>query len=112
MYEFRHQRLSHRVHELLNHCLRSKEAKDPRLHALNVVRIKLAKDFATAVVFVCSEGGEAPSEEIMKVLKHSAGFFQSYIAAHMRIRKTPRLSFVADDSLKSSAKIWNFLDNL
>lgn len=88
-----------------------RDVKDPRIKGLvSVVRIEVTSDLSYAKIYVSDIGGNVA--ESAKGLNNAAGFIRSNLASRLKIRKTPQLKFIADDSIKESVRISKELDDL
>lgn len=110
MGEYRLLRLGEQIRgEIANMMLRG-EIKDPRVNStkaelplstlLTINRVEVVSDLAYAKVFVSGYLPEDALNKGVKGLQNAAGFIQSSIAKKLRIRKFPKLTFVADTSLR------------
>lgn len=110
MGEYRLLRLGEQIRgEIANMMLRG-EIKDPRVNSANaelplstlltINRVEVVSDLAYAKVFVSGYLPEDALNKGVKGLQNAAGFIQSSIAKKLRIRKFPKLTFVADTSLR------------
>lgn len=78
----------------------STHLKDPRLPGMvSVTRVELAPDLSTARVFVSTPGGDEESELAVEALRSAAGHLAHELESRMKIRRMPRLLFVADDRI-------------
>ena len=76
-----------------------RKVDDPRLGFVTITHVEAAPDLRTAKVFVSVLGGnENASIQSVAALKDAASLIQREIASHMRIKWTPRLSFVSDNT--------------
>lgn len=72
------------------------ETKDPRLHPLTVMDVKVTPDLRYATVYVSPLESDQEDEELLKLLKKKAGFFRSKLAQRLKIKHTPELRFEID----------------
>lgn len=80
-------------------------AHDPRIRGLiSITEVNVAPDFAEAVVRV-SVLPEKHAELTLTGLNAAAGFFRSEIAQRVAMRRTPRIRFTIDQSLKKQAEV-------
>jgi ribosome-binding factor A len=100
-----------RINEVLREVLAEELERfadsDERLRMVTVIGVDVAADLKNATVFMSTvEGpvGDALGE-------HRAGL-QSVIARQVRIKRTPKLSFVADPALKEGKKVEEILRRL
>jgi ribosome-binding factor A len=80
--------------------------KDPRIDSLvSITEVEVAKDASFARVFVSYYGAKEKRDEIIEALNHAAGYLQKEIAKRVRLRYTPRLLFVHDESIERGFRI-------
>ena len=85
--------------------------KDPRITGLvSIIRVEVSPDLSYAKVFVSCVGGD--TDMATKGLKSAAGFVRRELASRMKIRKTPEIRFIPDDSIAHSAKISRILKDI
>ena len=111
MAQFRTGRVSHDVQREITDIMR--QLKDPRISGLlSIVKVNVTNDFSYADVYVSSMEGFAAAQEAVKGLKSAAGFIRRELSHRMKLRKTPELRFIADDSIAKSAEIGRILDDI
>lgn len=111
----------------LSSLILSGAVKDPRVGPfVSLTRVEASRDFSMAKIFVSAFGvtyegsvGGAEGEEAAKTgeaedrriaeavagLSHASGFLQSQIGKRIRLRVTPKLSFVADRGIKEGFEL-------
>ncbi len=78
----------------------------PELGLITVTRVQAAPDLRTARVFVSALGGsETSGDKLVAALEAIGGELQREIGRHLRIKRTPRLTFVADELPARAARI-------
>ncbi|MEA4942230.1 MAG: 30S ribosome-binding factor RbfA [Oscillibacter sp.] len=85
--------------------------KDPRVSGtgmVSVTRVNTTPDLRYAQVFI-SVLDKAQEKDVLKGLKSAAGFLRRELGAALRLRYTPELQFVADDSIEHGAHILELL---
>lgn len=85
--------------------------KDPRVSGtgmVSVTRVNTTSDLRYAQVFI-SVLDKAQEKDVLKGLKSAAGFLRRELGAALRLRYTPELQFVADDSIEHGAHILELL---
>jgi len=99
-------RVAEQIRAELSQILRE-EVRDPRIGLLTVTRVKLASDLGAATVFV-SPLGEDPDplreREIEQAMSAVAGFARRLLARRMKLRHTPVLRFILDDSIAEGSQ--------
>lgn len=93
----RHQRLGSELRRTLNELLRQ-EAKDPRLEGVAISEVELSGDLSQARAFFSLLDIDGDPEPAAAALASASGFLRSRIGKALRVRKTPALIFVHDDS--------------
>ena len=113
MGEYRLIRLGEQIRgEIANLILRG-DIKDPRVNQfLTINRVEVVSDLAYAKVFVSTFMADNQLAKGVAGLQIAAGFIQSSIAKKLRIRQFPKLTFVADTSLKDGFNMVKKLDEL
>lgn len=113
MGEYRLLRLGEQIRgEIANLILRG-EIKDPRVNQfLTINRVEVVSDLAYAKVYVSTFMTDKQLENGVKGLTSAAGFIQTCIAKKLRIRQFPKLTFIADTSLKEGFNMVKKLDQI
>ena len=96
------------ISELIQYGIR-----DPRLESfVTVTAVATSADLKYAKIFVSSMSGKQAEKNILEVLNSAAGYLRTELAAKIRIRRIPELSFHWDDSLEHGDRILRIIDNL
>ena len=99
-----------RVGEALRHALAAVLARgdmaDPALRErpVTVSEVRMSADLRRATAFVCRLGG-GDSAPLLEALERAAPRLGARAGAALRLRNTPRLTFVADPSFDRAARI-------
>ncbi len=88
------------------------QLRDPRIENVTVTFVEVSGDMRSAKVNVSIMGDEKKQNLVLHGLKSSAGFLQSKIAERLDTRYIPKLKFVLDMGVKSSAEISRILDEV
>jgi ribosome-binding factor A len=102
-----------RVNEVIRQVLGdhiATDLKDPRIGFVTVTDVDTSPDLRTARVYVSVLGGEAERERALAGLRSAHGFLQGKIAAEMRMKRTPTLTFHYDESVDRGVRISRLLD--
>ena len=85
-----------------------RELKDPRVQGklLTVVRIELANDLSFGKVYISALEGYETAVNAVKGLQHAQGLVRREVANRLRLRKSPELKFIADDSVRKGIELW------
>ncbi|WP_147634374.1 30S ribosome-binding factor RbfA [Treponema pectinovorum] len=113
MGEFRLARLGEQIRDEIAKLIYTQKIKDPRVSTfLTVNRVEVAADLAYAKVYVSSFLPEGQIIKGVAGLNSAAGFIQTSIAKKLTIRKFPKLTFIADNSIKEGFEMVNKLNLL
>ena len=102
-----------RVNEVIRQVLGEVIAtglKDPRIGFVTVTDVDTSADLRTARVYVSVLGDESEREKALAGLRSSHGFLQGRIAAELRMKRTPTLTFHYDESVDRGVRISRLLD--
>ncbi|MBE6826888.1 MAG: 30S ribosome-binding factor RbfA [Oscillospiraceae bacterium] len=111
MPSFKNNRMSEDIHRELPDIIR--QLKDPRIGSmLSVVRVDLAGDGSHCKVYISSLLGEEDTKQSVKGLRSAAGFVRRELFARLKMRKSPEIEFIADNSIAKGAEISRKLQNM
>lgn len=97
-------RVDEALREVLSDAIAS-DLQDPRVGFVTVTGVKTSPDLRHARVYVSVLGDEASREASLVGLRSAHGFLQSRMAASLRLKHTPTLTFEFDDSVQRGMKI-------
>lgn len=89
-----------------------REAKDPRLSALNVTGVEVDRELAYATIHVHSAVDEDEQKLVLHGLESASGFLRSRLAGRIELRKFPQLRFRWDDTPTRGARIEDLLQQI
>ena len=104
----RAERLAEQIREELSLIIAG-EVEDPKVGFVTVTEAKVSADLRTAKVYVSVLGTEDEVRESMAALKHAAGFIRNQLGIVLRMKRTPDLHFVYDDTDLRAARIEELL---
>ena len=97
-----------RVNEAMREVLSSHIAgdlKDPRIGFVTVTSVQTSPDLSTARVFVSVFGDEDERYAAIAGLTSSRGILQGHVARELRLKRTPMLTFIEDDTAMRATRI-------
>ncbi len=91
-----------------------KEIKDPRVQGrlITVVRVEVSNDLSSAKVYISDMQGLEGAKTAVKGLASATGFIRREIGKNLHLRKTPELTFIADNSIEHGMEIVKRLNDL
>ena len=105
----RMRRVNEAVREVLSGRL-AEGLKDPRIGFVTVTAVETSPDLRHARVFVSVLGDDADRDRTLAGLASSHGLLQAEIARELRMKRTPTLEFVYDESIDRGMRISRLLD--
>jgi ribosome-binding factor A len=93
--------------------LLEREVNDPRLSKLvSVTEVTLSPDLKHAKIFVSTLGSKIDKEDLLAGFNNASGFLRKELAAHLRLKQIPQLSFHYDDSIERGARLLKLIGEL
>jgi ribosome-binding factor A len=86
--------------------------RDPRVGMVSVTDVEVSRDLAYAKVHVTfvGEKSEAEIEEAIRALNGAAGYLRKLLASSIKMRKTPQLTFLFDESGRRGQQLSALID--
>jgi ribosome-binding factor A len=112
--EGKSQRLSRVEHEIVRELseMIHEDLKDPRIGFVTLVGCDVSPDLRTARVFASPMGDKRVQSATMQGLQSAAGFLSVELGKRMRMRRTPAVTFVRDDSIARGVHMATILDKV
>jgi ribosome-binding factor A len=94
------------------------DLKDPRVGFVTVTDVRTSPDLRQARVYVSVLGaggeisGEAEREASLEGLRSAHGFLQAQLAQELRLKRTPTLEFLYDDTTDRALRVEELLDEI
>jgi ribosome-binding factor A len=105
----RMRRVDEAVREVLSDAI-TKQLKDPRVGFVTVTAVETAPDLRRARVFVSVLGDGKVRKRSMQGLQSAHGVLQRVVARELRLKHTPTLEFVYDDTSERGMRIAQLID--
>ena len=105
----RMRRVDEAVREVLSDAI-SLKVKDPRIGFVTVTAVETSPDLRRARVFVSVLGNEGVRKRSMQGLGSAHGILQRAVASELRLKHTPTLEFVYDDTSERGMRIAELID--
>ena len=106
----RMRRVDEAVRAVLSDAI-TQELKDPRVGFVTVTDVKTSPDLRHARVYVSVLGDDATRADSLVGLNSAHGFLQGRIAAELRLKHTPALTFEYDDTVERGIRLSALLDD-
>ena len=102
-------RVDEAVREVLSDAI-SHQVKDPRVGFVTVTAVETAPDLRRARVYVSVLGDEGVRRRSLDGLRSAHGVLQRAVAGELRLKHTPTLEFVYDDTSERGMRIAALID--
>jgi ribosome-binding factor A len=83
--------------------------RDPLPGFVTIRDVEVASDFTQAKVYYSVFGTDADKQGAADVLKSAAGYLRSEVGKQVRLRNTPQLTFVQDDTGERASRVHDLL---
>ena len=104
----RMRRVDEAVREVLSDAI-AKRVKDPRVGFVTVTAVETASDLRHARVFVSVLGDAGVRKRSLAGLQSAHGVLQRVVARELRLKHTPELEFVYDDTTDRAERVTRLL---
>lgn len=88
------------------------EIKDPRLGFITITKVDLTDDLRFARIFFSVLGEDKEKKLALKGLNSAKGYIRGLLADRLKLRYTPDIVFVIDESIEHMKHIYGILDKL
>ena len=102
-----------RINELMREVIGAAilaELEDPRIGFVTVTAVDTSPDLRSAKIYVSVLGSEPERDDTLRGLRGAHGFLQSVLAREMKIKRTPTLSFLYDESIERADRLSRLFD--
>ena len=107
----RMERVSDLIKEEISRLLQ-REVRDPRIGFVTVTGASVTADLRSARVYVSILGAPSAREESVRALQSAAGYLRRALFKNLRLRYSPALEFVLDESLDRGERIESLLRDI
>jgi ribosome-binding factor A len=102
-------RVDEAVREVLSDAITT-QLKDPRVGFVTVTAVETAPDLRRARVYVSVLGNASVRKRSLQGLESAHGVLQRTVASELRLKHTPTLEFVYDDTAERGFRISELID--
>jgi ribosome-binding factor A len=101
---YRMRRVNEALKEIIGLAI-TEDLKDPRIGFVTLTGVDAAPDLSHAKVFVSVYGKRAEKQATMEGLRSAEAFLQRRINEELRLKRTPSLEFVYDETVDRGMRI-------
>jgi ribosome-binding factor A len=106
----RMRRVDEAVRAVLSDAI-TQDIKDPRVGFVTVTAVKTSPDLRQARVYVSVLGDDEEREGSLAGLQSAHGYLQRRVASELRLKHTPALEFVYDETVERGMRINELLED-
>ena len=111
MKSVRVERINSEIQKAISHII-DNDIRDPQIDAIiSVSNVETTPDWSYCRVFITSLG-TTPSDEVLARIKGAAGYIRGKLSKMVKLRITPRLEFLKDESVEYASNIESILKNI
>jgi ribosome-binding factor A len=89
-----------------------RQLHDPRIGFTTVTAVKMSPDLRFARIYVSVYGGDEARKKTLEGLHAAAGFIRRELGRQLKLRYTPEVTFVYDESVEYGAHIEDVIRQL
>lgn len=86
-----------------------REIRDPGIGFVTVLDVRMSEDLKIAKVYLSIYGSEEEKKKTQEALKRSRGYIRHLLGDRVKLRYTPELNFIIDDTFEKAARIEEIL---
>src|SRR5271155_3977890 len=105
----RMRRVDEAIHQVIGDVVAS-ELKDPRVGFVTVTDVRTSPDLRHARVFVSVLGDKQSRAASLDGLRSAHGYIQGRLADELRLKRTPALTFIYDETTDRAMRLGSLLD--
>jgi len=105
----RMRRVDEAVRQVLSDAV-ARDLQDPRIGFVTMTSVKTSSDLRHARVYVSVLGDDAERADTLAGLESARGALQRRLARELRMKHTPTLEFVYDDTTDRAMRLEQILD--
>ena len=86
------------------------EIKDPRVGQVTITAVEVSRDYSHAKIFYTTLASKEEKFLVENGLEHAKGFLRSILSHRMKLRVTPQLHFIYDESVERGVRLSKLID--
>ena len=104
-----------KVADLLKHAISNaflRELEEPDLRWVTVTDVQVSRDLSVAKIYYSVLEQQLSRQNAARLLEASVRPLRSYLGRNLRLRQTPELRFLFDETLESARHIEDLLESI
>jgi ribosome-binding factor A len=90
----------------------ARELHDPGIGFVTLTRVQVSPDLQQARVYYTALGDDKAQRNSERALERAAPFLRRQLGSRLRLKRTPELKFIHDDSIAGQDRIEQILNDL
>jgi ribosome-binding factor A len=86
------------------------EVKDPRIGQVTITAVEVTRDYSYAKIYYTTLVSKEENSLVHRGLENAKGFLRSNLSHRMKLRITPQLNFVYDESVERGVHLSKLID--
>jgi len=111
MAEHRQERLSELIKSEFGQILQ-RDLKDPRIGFVSITDVEVSNDYSHVKIFVSIMGNDEAKKSTMEGLESAKVFIRTELGKRIRLRHTPEVHIIADNSIEHGSRIMELLEEV
>jgi ribosome-binding factor A len=103
-------RVNHLIQREISEMLQ--KDMDPRFGMITITEVRVSKDLRYAKVFFSVYGENSQKEKATRFLHEKTASIQKELGSRIRLRYTPSLQFILDETAEKTERIMNLFKDL
>jgi len=89
-----------------------RDLKDPRIGFVSVMDVEVSNDYSHVKIFVSIMGDDEAKRVTMEGLESAKGFIRTELGHRIRLRHTPEVHIIPDNSIEHGTHIFELLNEV
>lgn len=89
-----------------------RDLKDPRIGFVSVTDVEVSNDYSHVKIFVSILGNDQEKKQTMEGLESAKGFIRTELGQRIRMRYTPEIHLIVDESMERGSRIMALLNEV
>ncbi len=90
----------------------SREISDPGMGLVSITEVEVSQDLKTSNVYFTVIGGTKDAEKQKNIVRGMSKFFQQKLAEKIRLKYTPEINIIYDDTPVKAQRIESILEKI
>jgi len=112
MDSIRKKKIEAEIIRTLGNLFVSGKVKDPGIGIVSLHRAEISEDMSHVKIYVTTYCDDREKGKFLSAMKRASGFCQHILAVELKLRLTPKISFIWDENYIKSVQVNELIDSL